>query len=410
MHGKKINRCRLCNNLDIFKVINFGKIALGNNLIKNKKKIYKAKKYPLILNKCNKCNHFQLSYSVNPKILYANNYTYLSGTGNSMVAHLKEYSNYAIKKAKLVKKSLIVDIGSNDGTCLTNFKNRNMNVLGIDPAKKPCQIANKKGIKSINGFFNKKISRKILREYGEVDFVTSHNTLAHVDDIKSMFENIFFILKKNGYFCFEIGYFKEVIKNNYFDTIYHEHLDYHHANPLVKFLKKIGFSVVDISVVNIQGGSLRLLCKKDLKKNISNKVNIFLEKEKKSILYNKVLIKNWEREIKLLMRDVKDKILKISVEENLFGYGSPTKIILFLKLLNLPPEKLKFIFEDNLLKQNKYLPIYGNKILSTKKIFKLKPKYIIVFAWNFANDIKKKIMKINKNIKLIVPLPKFKLI
>ena len=98
MHGKKINRCRLCNSSNIIKVINFGKIPLGNNLLNSKKKSFKAKKYPLILNNCKSCNHFQLGYSVNPKILYAKNYTYLSGTGNSMVAHLKKYSKYAIKR------------------------------------------------------------------------------------------------------------------------------------------------------------------------------------------------------------------------------------------------------------------------------------------------------------------------
>ncbi len=409
MHGKKINRCRLCKSKKIQKVIDFGKIPLGNNLLKNKRQSLRVKKYPLILNNCKNCNHFQLSYSVDPQILYAKNYTYLSGTGPSMVSHLKKYSNYVIKKTNLLKDNIVVDIGSNDGTCLENFKKKKMRVLGVDPAKKPCQVAKLRGIKSINSFFNKKVAEKITRKYGKVDFVTSHNTLAHVDDIENIFENIFEILKKNGYFCFEIGYFNEVIKNNYFDTIYHEHLDYHHANPLIKFLNKIGFSIIDINIVNIQGGSLRILCKKDFKKKITNKVNKFLKKEERTNLYNKIFINTWEKKIKNLMKDARDKILKVSSKEILYGYGSPTKIILFLKLLNIPKNKLKCIFEDNLLKQNKFLPIYGNKIIGTNFIKKFKPKFIIIFAWNFAKDIRKKINKIDKNIKIIVPLPKFKL-
>ncbi len=124
MHGKKINRCRLCSSRKIHKVINFGRIPLGNNLLTDKKQSLRAKKYPLILNNCKECNHFQLSYSVNPKILYAKNYTYLSGTGPSMVSHLKDYSNYVIKKVKLLKNNIVIDIGSNDGTCLENFKKK----------------------------------------------------------------------------------------------------------------------------------------------------------------------------------------------------------------------------------------------------------------------------------------------
>ncbi len=284
-----------------------------------------------------------------------------------------------------------------------------MRVLGVDPAKKPCQVAKQKGIKSINSFFNKKIAQKIVKKYGKVDFVTSHNTLAHVDDINNIFKNIYQILKKDGYFCFEIGYFNEVIKNNYFDTIYHEHLDYHHANPLTKFLTKIGFSVIDINIVNVQGGSLRILCKKDYNKKINQKVAKFLKKEKKTNLYNKFFINTWEKKIKNLMNNVRKKILEVSLKELVFGYGSPTKIILFLKLLNLPEKKLSYIFEDNPLKQNKFLPIYSKEILNTNYIKRLKPKFIIIFAWNFAKDIKKKINKIDKTIKLIVPLPKFKI-
>ncbi len=410
MDGKIIKKCRLCNNKKLDRIINFGKIPLGNNLLSQKKLSKKAKKYPLILNNCKSCNHFQLNYSVNPKILYAKNYTYLSGTGKSMVIHLKKYADEIIKKINLKKNNIILDIGSNDGTCLLNFQKRKMTVLGIDPATKPCKVAKSKGIDSINNFFDKKTVRKVERLHGKVDFITSHNTLAHVDNLKSIFKNIHYILKYNGHFCFEVGYFKKVLNNNYFDTIYHEHLDYHHANPLVNFLTSIGFSIVDISMVKIQGGSLRILCKKDDKKNISKKALLFLKKEKRTVIFDKKFIMRWEKNIKAIMLDTRKKIIKKISNHKIFGYGSPTKIILFLKMLNLPRNKVKYIFEDNKLKQNKYLPIYGNKIVCTSEIKKLKPKFILIFAWNFKDDIKKKVYKINNKINLMVPLPKFKVI
>jgi SAM-dependent methyltransferase len=408
MDGKNINQCRLCNKKKLIKVINFGKIPLGNNLLTKHNLSIKAKKYPLILKNCQNCNHFQLNYSVNPKILYAKNYTYLSGTGKSMIVHLKKYSDYISKKINLKKKSIVLDIGSNDGTCLINFKKKGMNVLGIDPAKKPCQIARSRGVDSLNSFFDKKTLKKVLKTHGKVDFVTSHNTLAHVENLRSIFQNIYDVLKKDGYFCFEVGYFKEVLKNNYFDTIYHEHLDYHHANPMVNFLINLGFSIVDLKTVKIQGGSLRILCKKDDNKKISKQAYLFLKKEKKTIIYQKKFIQEWEKKIKNTMKNTREKILKTITNNNIYGYGSPTKIILFLKLLKLPQNKIRFIFEDNKLKQNKYLPIFGNKIISTSKIKKINPKYLLIFAWNFKDDIKKKVYKVDNTIKLLVPLPKFK--
>ena len=236
---KNITQCRLCDSKKIKQIYNFGLIPLGNNLQKFRLQSVNCKKYPLSLMQCSKCNHFQLSISVNPKILYAKNYTYLTGVTKTFKKHFSDYSNWIIKKCKIKKGSLILDIGSNDGTCLNYFKKNKMKVIGIDPAKKPSKIANTNGINTINNFFNKETSSRIKKKYGQFDFITSHNVLAHTENIQEIFLSIFDLLKEDAYFCFEIGYFKEVVKHNLFDTIYHEHLDYHHATPLVKLLRTV---------------------------------------------------------------------------------------------------------------------------------------------------------------------------
>ena len=280
---KNISKCRLCNGV-IKKIINFGNIALGNNLEKNINKAKKSKKYPLSINRCIECNHFQLSSSVNPKILFATNYTYLSGIGTSFLKHFDTYSTWLIKKIHLNKNDLILDIGSNDGTCLSFFKKKGMKILGIDPAKLASDIANKNGLNTINQFFDLKSKKFIEKKYGKPKVITSHNVLAHIDDIQNTFKLAYDLLQDNGYLCFEVGYFKNVIQNKFFDTIYHEHLDYHHANPLIKMLNKIGFSVKMIATNKIQGGTIRILSKKS-KLIINNKqVNIFCTSEKKKYL------------------------------------------------------------------------------------------------------------------------------
>ena len=408
MHGKIINQCRLCNKKKLVKVINFGKIPLGNNLLAKKSLSIKAKKYPLILKNCQNCNHFQLNYSVNPNILYAKNYTYLSGTGKSMIVHLKKYANYIAKKINLKKKSFVLDVGSNDGTCLINFKKKGMDVLGIDPAKKPCQIAKSRGINSLNSFFNKKTLKKILISRGKADFVTSHNTLAHVENLRSIFQNIYYVLKKNGYFCFEVGYFYEVLKNNYFDTIYHEHLDYHHSYPLVYFLNNIGFSLINISTNSIQGGTIRILCRKTRIISNTNQVMNFVKKEKKTIIHNTRYLSQWKKAINKKMNKFQSIIKKFNQQNKIvIGYGAPTKAVLLLSISNLNSKNIKYIVEDNHLKQNKYLPISAIPIYNKNMYKVIHPKAIIIFAWNFSDDIIKKLKKdFNTNIEVIIPLPK----
>jgi SAM-dependent methyltransferase len=404
---KKINYCRLCNSKKVKLIHNFGLIPLGNNLQGSILKSLKCKKYPLTLMNCQKCNHFQLSISVNPKILYAKNYTYLTGVTKAFRKHFFDYSKWVIKKCGLKKNSSILEIGSNDGTCLNFFKKNNMKVLGIDPANKPCAIANNKGIKTLNNFFNKQTANQIQKKFGKFDLITSHNVLAHTINIKEIFKSVFKILNQNAFFCFEIGYFKKVIEKNLFDTIYHEHLDYHHANPLIKVLEDIGFSILDISTNNIQGGTLRLLLQKKSKYIKKKKIKKFLLKEK--IFFKKIDIKKKFQDFNKILSQLNIQVMKeIKNKKNIYAYGSPTKASLLLIISRLNKMIIKNSFEDNILKCNRYIPGTDIKIINTEKIILKRNSIIIILAWNFVKEIIERLKKKNvKNIKLFVPLPKF---
>ena len=406
---KNITQCRLCDSKKIKQIYNFGLIPLGNNLQKFRLQSINCKKYPLSLMQCSKCNHFQLSISVNPKILYAKNYTYLTGVTKTFKKHFSDYSNWIIKKCKIKKGSLILDIGSNDGTCLNYFKKNKMKVIGIDPAKKPCKIANDKGINTINNFFNKETSSRIKKKYGQFDFITSHNVLAHTENIQEIFLSIFDLLKEDAYFCFEIGYFKEVVKHNLFDTIYHEHLDYHHAEPLVKLLQSIGFSIIDLSTNKIQGGTLRLLLQKRKLKTKIKKVDKFIKQEEK--FFKKINIKNKFQNFKETLLKLNLLIRKeIGKNKSIYAYGSPTKASLLLINSKLNINMIKNSFEDNSLKCNKYIPGTDIKIMNTKKIKIDLGSVIIILAWNFSKEIEMRLKSQNiRNAKLFIPLPEVKI-
>lgn len=410
---KKITKCRLCD-AKIKKIISFGNLPLGNNFTKTLKESLKQKKYPLGLMRCINCNHFQLGVSVNPKLLYATNYTYLSGVGSTFIKHFREYVDWSIKEINLKKSDLVVDIGSNDGTCLSFFKRKKITVCGVDPAKKPSKIANANNIFTINNFFNKRIVNKIIKKFGKAKFITSHNVLAHISDIKTVFKDIFHLLDDDGYFCFEIGYFRSVLENNLFDTIYHEHLDYHHASPLVSFLNMNGFSVIKITKNDIQGGSIRILSKKSLG-NSKNSLQVlnFCRKEKKSILFNNKKINKFVKEIDLNSKKIENLFNKLN-DKKIIGFGAPTKATLLNKTFKINSETIGLTFEDNVLKQDKYLPCSEVKIISSNLVNEIIFDYIFIYAWNFSDDIIKKLRKyISKSKKkkyAIIPLPKLKII
>ena len=405
---KKILKCRLCKN-QIKKEIELPNTAIGNDLKNSIHKSLNIQEYPLAVNRCVVCNHFQLGISVKPEILYKKNYTYLSGIGKDFIKHLKIYVDWIEKKLKLKKNDLIIDVGSNDGTCLSFFQKKKLRVCGVDPAKLPSKISNDRGVLCINSFFNEKVVLKIIKEHGRPKLITSHNVLAHIENIRTTFILIYKLLQPEGYLCFEIGYFVKVLKRNNFDTIYHEHLDYHTAKPLVKFLNSIGFSIEKLSVNSIQGGSLRVLARKH--HIVKNKLNVkkFILNERR-FLRNNYLINSFKKNLYNNINNIKRFINSNKIRDKvIIGYGAPTKAALFCKIFNLNSNIIKFTLEDNPLKTNKYIPSTDIKIIKYKKSILNKFDYIFLFAWNFKDIITEKIKKDvgrKRNLSIIIPNPK----
>ncbi len=407
---RQILACRLCDETKLSTLIKFGNIPLGNNLLKNQNDSIAAESFPLELKQCQNCHHFQLGHAVAPNVLYATNYTYLSGVAASFRKHFQDYSIWIQRKTNLKDHSSVLDIGSNDGTCLEFFKKKGFRVYGVDPADMPVQIANSKGIKTLKGFFDKEMYKELVAMSGNFDLVTSHNVLAHVDNLRETFVLIKKLLKRNGWFCFEVGYFREVLKDGLFDTIYHEHLDYHHAYPLVEHLTNLGFDIVDISVNDIQGGTLRILSKKTGNGDLSVKARKFLKEELASPLYNRSYLYNWEHSIKARMKELKKNIHYYRKKGfKVIGYGAPTKATLLIKLSELSQNDIEFVIEDNPLKVDRFLPGTGIPIKDSSQLNKEEFDIILLFAWNFYDDIKLRLtQKLSKPTKILIPLPTFR--
>ena len=404
-----INSCRLCNTKKISNVFNIGDTPLANSYSK-KNFTKKFKRYPLGLSLCNKCGHLQLTHSIKPTKMFSN-YLYKTNTSNKNYLHFKEYARELNKffRKKTVK---ILDIASNDGTFLNFFNKKKYFRLGIDPAKNLKKIARKKGIIQIVDFFTKKKSFILKKKYQQFDIITANHVCAHVEDLSDFFCGVKNLLKPEGIFVFEVSYRGSVLKKNTFDTIYHEHLDYHALFPLLKFLKKFNLEMFDFKITEAQGGSLRVYVSKNPKYINKIKINNHIIKERINYkLFNISTYKKFKEKID----KCKHKLLKFFLyfkKKNLkiIGYGAAAKTTTFLSYFGLSKNKiLKYVFDDNILKQGLYLPGTKIKILSPKYLNLKKIDVIIIFAWNYSDiiieKIKEKIKAQNKNIKFLIPFP-----
>ena len=409
----KINCCRLCDSKKLSKVFDLGKTPLANSYTK-KNLSKKLKKYPLGLNLCNSCGHLQLTYSIKPDKMFIN-YLYRTNTSYKNFLHFKNYAS-KIKKLYKNKNGKILDIASNDGTFLSFFNKKNFFRLGIDPAKNLKKEANKKGIIQIDNFFTKKNSEKIKRKFKQFDIITANHVCAHVENLNDFFKGVKNLLKDDGIFIFEVSYRGSVIKKNTFDTIYHEHLDYHALFPISRFLRKFSLHLFNFELTNAQGGSLRVYASKNPKSIKVQKIRNQIIKEKSNYkLFSKITYNKFEKKI----FDCKKEIQKIirSFENkklNIAGYGAAAKTTTFLNYFGLSENKMiKNIFDDNILKQKLYLPGTKIKILSPKNLDLKKLDILIIFAWNYSeiiiHKIKKKFSKRHK-LKFLIPFPKPKLI
>ena len=402
----KIDTCRLCKSKNLTKVFDLGSTPLANSYC-SKIKSLKLKKYPLALNLCKNCGHLQLSVSVDPKKMFQN-YLYKTNTSKKNYDHFKKYY---LKVSKLFKKKNIkvLDIASNDGTFLNFFCSKKCIKVGIDPARNLQTFAKRKGINQICDFFTFKSSFYLKKKFTSFDLITANHVCAHVSNLEDFFKGVSNIINEKGYFVFEVSYRGSVIKKNTFDTIYHEHHDYHALKPLNKFISKFGFKLVNFDILEAQGGSIRLYCtkNKNIKLNtgkINKQINYEINKIKLFDTSTYKLFKGRVDKAKEKFKKIIENLLKRKLI--VIGYGAAAKTTTFMSYFNINEKQIKYIYDDNELKQNLYMPGKNIKIINKKKLLSTNVNVLVILAWNYADFIiKKNITFKKKGGKFLIPFP-----
>ena len=385
--------CRSCGYNNLKRVISLGYQPLANNLLKKENE--KCELYPLEVNYCEKCHNCQLSVSVDPKKMFSN-YLYTSSTSKIFRDHFIKAANKYLKDLKLnKKKSLIIDIGSNDGVALKPFLDLGFKkVLGIEPAKNLANFANKNKIKTFNGFLEKKNLKRIKKN---ADLILASNVFAHSDKLKEMAECMFKLLSKKGTIIIEVQYLMNTLKDLTFDNIYHEHYNYWSLTSLVNFFNQFDAKIFKSERVDTHGGSIRIYIKKGKKIKIDTSVKQMLKEEEKFGIKKFKTYQDFGEKIYKIRDNVRRNIKKLKDKKKLIiGYGAPAKATTALNFFGISDE-IDFVVEDNKLKHNKFIPGVNIPIKNKSKI-RNKKNTLIVLAWNFFKDIKKNNTSLSDNI------------
>ena len=412
MKIEKTPVCRLCGSSQLESILKLASTPPANAFVSKENTKYEQKTYPLELFFCKNCTHVQLVEVVNPIELFEN-YVYVSGTSPVFIEHFSNYAKSVIETYQPSLKSYILDIGSNDGTFLKFFQKMGYSTIGVDPAIDISKKAQQDGVNTINDFFNFDTSIKIKEKYSTACLITANNVFAHSDDLIGITKAVKNLLSKEGLFIFEVSYLVDVYQKTLFDTIYHEHVSYHSVLPLVNFFQRNNMELIDVTRINTHGGSIRCVVKNiEDKRPINDSVQNLLNLEKSLALNEKKTFINFANNIKERKKELRNFIEKIkSQNKKIAGFGAPAKATTLMYEFELEKDVLDFIVDDSPLKQGLYSPGLNIPILSSSSIKELKPDYLLILAWNFADSIVKKNREfVESGGKFIVPLPHLKII
>jgi hypothetical protein len=380
----KLKQCRICKSKKLIVIFSLGSQPLANNLLT--KSSEKVKKYPLELVQCTHCGFIQLNYVV-PKEELFDTYFYIPSVSTTYLSHLDKLSTDLIADLQLQKGNLVIDIGGSDGSFLHLFEQKGMNVVNVEPAK---NIASK--VVKVNAYLNPTTAKKVVKQYGKAKLATATNVFAHIHDLDEFIASLDVLLDEDGVFFAQFPDVRNLLKENQFDTIYHEHLSYFTYEPLHHLFMNSPFELYKVDNSVIHGGSMRIYVRR-----------------RENLL--KPFIKNVEsikKDLNLYLINAKAKHKKIA------AFGAAAKGMVLLYYCGLDKNIIEYVADGTPYKQGKYTPGTTIPVVPEEELVKNPPDILIILAWNYKEEIIKKVKKLlkksKKEITFVIPIPRVEIV
>jgi hypothetical protein len=365
------------------------------------------KHYPLRLFRCTVCANAQLDYIIDGSEVYYPEYPYRSGITREVNDYQQSMSADLIAKIGLAPGSLVVDIGSNDGTLLGGFKKLGMRALGIEPTNIG-QIARDVGIETLQSFFTEAVAGDVRRDYGGAKLITATNVFAHMATLGEVMRGIVALLDENGVFVFENHYLLDVIEKNQYDTIYHEHVRTYCLRSIIKLFSYYGMEVYRVERVSRYGGNIRVFTSRKERRTIESSVRNLLDVEQQFGLYESAVYAAFRQRIEKTCDDLVRLAYRAKLEGALFvGKACPGRCSTLLNYCDLGTNVIPYIAEQHTsLKLGMLLPGKHIPIVKDEQLLKDQPDYIVILAWHYGEPIARILRdQMGLKSKLVLPLP-----
>ena len=400
--------CRFCNEplTNIF--VDLGISPLSNAFLKKEMLDNSEKKYPLCAYVCDNCFLVQLSEFEKPENIFEE-YAYFSSFSSTWIQHVQNYVNMMIKKFVFDEKNLVIEIASNDGYLLQFFKEKNIPILGIEPAVNVAKVAKDKGIPTLIKFFSTNTANELRREGKNADLIIGNNVLAHVPNLNDFVKGLKILLKPTGIITLEFPHLLQLIQKNQFDTIYHEHFSYFSLVTARKIFSFHELTIFDVEEIPTHGGSLRIYVKHSEYDDISinERVSILLEKEKQYGLENISTYTNFIKNVDAVKKKLHEFFNGARDSgKKIVCYGAAAKGNTLLNYCNIGNNFIDYVVDQNPYKQGLFLPGTHIPIKNPDEIQKTKPDYVVIIPWNLKDEIMEQMKYIRDwGGKFMIPVP-----
>ncbi|MDE3257806.1 MAG: class I SAM-dependent methyltransferase [Gemmatimonadota bacterium] len=404
--SRNLTRCQISQSTNLQSVLFLGFVPPVNDMQPVGAPPVERPRYPLELLYCPDSHLVQIGCQVDPEILFPPGYPYTSGTTRILRENFADLFERCRDRLGVNSSSFVIDVGSNDGTLLANFKTGGCRVLGIDPTDR-ARLANERGIHSLQAFFSPETARRVAGEYGPASLVTATNVFAHMPEIDEVVDGILDVLDETGVFVSESHYLLDLIGTLQYDTVYHEHLRYYSLHSLKFLLEKHALEIFHVERIPTHGGSIRVFAARRGQYPVDPTVSNQLKEEKRVGLLDPETYRRFAADVlqsKLdllgLLRDVRGPGGRI------YGIGAPSRASTLITYTGLDHETIDCVLEiKGSYKIGKYMPGTRIPVLEESVLFSDQPEYALLFSWHIAGELMPRLTRRGFRGKYIVPLP-----
>jgi 2-polyprenyl-3-methyl-5-hydroxy-6-metoxy-1,4-benzoquinol methylase len=409
------HNCRFCQHALEYTFVNLGGSPISNDFLSAQQLDKPEKFYPLHTYVCDRCFLVQLPEVESREYIFGDgDYAYFSSYSQSWLKHCEQYTNLMVKRFGFDRSSQVIEIASNDGYLLQYFQQQNIPVLGIEPAANVAAVAEAKGISTVTKFFGVQTATELVELDKQADLLLGNNVLAHVPDINDFVAGLKLLLKPEGIITIEFPHLLQLITQNQFDTIYHEHFSYFSFLTVERVFAAHGLTLFDVEELPTHGGSLRIYGKhrENTQQIVTERVTELKTKEIAAKIERIDTYLDFTKQVESIKRQLLNFLIQAKSEgKSVVGYGAPAKGNTLLNYCGVRTDFIDYTVDRSPHKQGLFLPGTHIPIHSPDRIAETKPDYLLILPWNLRSEIIEQMANIRDwNGKFIVPIPQLEVL